>query len=153
MITPTRETNTTNTNPDVIKTCLLIKSFFFCINYCSQTSSRTKIYPGDQSVITKQVITFQLITLCLWVHLPSSVQHPALWHRACTTLEFPDTGMFVSYNKHFLQITEVETFLGKVHGIKMFSTALPKPSCTGRWEHTGHSNVAMITSLFFWPLC
>lgn len=60
--------------------------------------------------------------------------------------------MFVSYNKHFLQITEVETFLGKVHGIKMFSTALPKPSCIGRWKHTGHSNVAMITSLFFWPL-
>lgn len=42
MITPTRETNTTNTNPAVIKTCLLTKSHL-CINYWSQTSSITEL--------------------------------------------------------------------------------------------------------------
>lgn len=44
MITPTRETNTTNTNPAVLKTCLLTRSYL-CINSCSQTSSITEPKP------------------------------------------------------------------------------------------------------------
>lgn len=114
MITPTRETNTTNTNPAVIKTCLLTNNLFlYQLLQSDILNNRTKIYLGDQSVIT-----FHLTTLCPVHHLLSSVLHPALQHKVCTMLGFPGTGMFVSYNKHFFRSLRWRPFSEKFTVLK-----------------------------------